>query len=60
MKCQVSAFHAQRFETNYSTCVQVRAVKIYVAAVEALLKKKERGRGAEDRMKLSLRTKISY
>jgi hypothetical protein len=32
-----------RFETNYTVVVQVRAVKIYVAAVEALREKGKTG-----------------
>jgi hypothetical protein len=42
MKCWNSAFNAQRFESNYSSCTGRSSVKIYVAAVEAL-RKRERG-----------------
>jgi hypothetical protein len=41
MKWWNSAFNAQRFKSNYPSCTQVRAVQIYVEAVEAL-KEKER------------------
>ncbi len=43
MKMPSFSISCTGFETNYSACtVHVRAVKIYVAAVEALLKKKKR------------------
>jgi hypothetical protein len=50
MKCRNSAFNAQG-SGGIIVVVQVGALKIYVAAVEALTKKE---RGSQNRMKLSL------
>ncbi len=54
IKCRNSAFNAQGSGVII-VVVQVGAVKIYVASVEALTKKE---RGSQNRMKLSLPQKM--
>jgi hypothetical protein len=49
---KLSTFNAQRFERNYSSCVQVGALNIYIVAVEVLRKKKK------DRVKLRKPSKL--
>ncbi len=43
MKMLSFSISCTRFETNYIVPVQIGAVKIYVAAVEALTPEEERG-----------------
>jgi len=58
MKMLSFSISCTRFETNYIVPVQIGAVKIYVAAVEALTPEEERGAWTQDETKFT--TKISY
>jgi len=57
-KCWISAFHAQG-SRGIIVAVQVRAVKIYVAAVEALRKKETQGE-TQETMVLWVSTPLEY